>query len=194
MKPVIWLLGLSGSGKSTLGSLLRLYLESQGEDVALIDENSFRAQLEGQDADMDAALRGHVLECQAQGQICIVCSVTAEESQRQKNREELPFYHEIWVRCSLTTLVERDPKGIYARAAAGEDLPICGLNQCFDEPHKAHCVVNTDLDLADSYMELRQAVLEIMEKCAEWQELRSEIGLPRSQGAKRAGQKSLCGF
>ena len=43
-------------------------------------------------------------------------------------------------------------------------------------------------------MELRETVLDILEKCAEWQELRSEIGMPRVQGARSHARSSFCGF
>lgn len=179
MKPVIWLLGLSGSGKTTLGSLLRLFLESQGEDVAFIDENIFRARQEGMlgDAELEEALREHVLECQAQGRVCIVCAVSASAESRRRNRAQLPFYHEIWVRCSLDTLVRRDPRGLYARAEAGETICIPGLSHCFDEPLTAHAVIDTDCDLTESYMNLRCAALEILERNSDWQELRRELAL-----------------
>lgn len=180
MKPVIWLFGLSGSGKTTLGSLLRLFLESQGEDVSFIDESIFRAQHEGElDEAVEDALREQALQAQTRGRLCIVCAVSATARARRLNRETLPFYHEFWVRCSLDTLVERDPRGIYARAAAGESLCIPGLSEPFDEPRAPEAIIDTDGDLADSYMDLRGMVLEIMERFHDWQVLRGELGMER---------------
>lgn len=179
MKPVIWLLGLSGSGKTTLGSLLRLFLEGQGEEVAFIDENIFRLRQDGalEGPELEEALREHALECQAQSRVCIVCAVSASAECRRRNRAQLPFYHEIWVRCALDTLVRRDPRGLYARAAAGETVRIPGLSHCFDEPLNAHAVIDTDCDLAESYMRLRSVAIEILERNSDWQNLRRELEL-----------------
>ena len=161
MLPVFWLLGLSGSGKTTLGSLLRSCLESCGCEVELVDGDRFRRQFgfsgftpEARTRNIDA-MRAHVLQLQAQGKICVVAAITPYAAMRQKNRSQIPLYREVWIRCSLETLVARDTKGLYARAASGELERLTGVSDTFDEPCHADLIIDTDrLSLEESCIAL----------------------------------------
>ena len=83
---------------------------------------------------------------------------------RQVNREILPNYREVWVRCSLDELVRRDPKGLYARAGRGELQRLTGVADAFDEPLNADLVIDTDmLSLAQSYTALRNLAENALE-------------------------------
>ena len=195
MMPVIWLLGLSGSGKTTLGSLLRLYLETRGHEVEFIDGDCFRRRFgfsgfrpEDRLRNIDA-MREHVLQRHAQGKICIVAAITPYECMRQKNRDEIPLYREIWVRCSLNTLVERDTKGFYARAARGEMDLLTGVSDAFDEPLRADRVVDTDrFSLAESYVALRDLAEEALAESRNWRRISEDLPLESvSGGPARTG-------
>lgn len=182
MKPVIWLLGLSGSGKTTLGSLLRLYLEAQGHETEFIDGDRFRRQFgfsgfrpEDRLRNIEA-MREHVLQLHAQDKICVVAAITPYESMRQKNREQIPLYREVWVRCSLNTLVQRDTKGFYAKAARGEMDLLTGVSDAFDEPLGTDCVIDTDrLSLAESYLTLRDLAQNALAESRNWRRIQPEF-------------------
>ena len=183
--PVIWLLGLSGSGKTTLGSLLRLHLESQGHSVAHVDGDAFRRQFgftgftpADRIRNIDA-MREHALQLHAQGKVCIVTAITPYEVMRRKNRELFPLYREIWVRCSLKTLVDRDTKGLYAKAARGELERLTGVADAFDEPRRADAIIDTDrLTLAESYVALRDVAEEALNMSRSWREFREDLRSP----------------
>ena len=183
--PVIWLLGLSGSGKTTLGSLLRLHLESQGHSVAHVDGDAFRRQFgftgftpADRIRNIDA-MREHALQLHAQGKVCIVTAITPYEVMRRKNREQFPLYREIWVRCALKTLVDRDTKGLYAKAARGELERLTGVADAFDEPRHADAVIDTDrLTLAESYVALRDVAEEALNVSRSWREFREDLRSP----------------
>lgn len=183
--PVIWLLGLSGSGKTTLGSLLRLHLENQGHSVAHVDGDAFRRQFgfsgfspEDRIRNINA-MREHALQLHAQGKVCIVTAITPYESMRRKNREQIPLYREVWVRCALQTLLERDTKGLYARAARGELERLSGVADAFDEPRHADAVIDTDrLTLAESYVALRDLADDALNVSKSWRRLREDIRMP----------------
>ena len=183
--PVIWLLGLSGSGKTTLGSLLRLHLESLGHNVAHVDGDAFRRQFgftgftpADRIRNIDA-MREHALQLHAQGKVCIVTAITPYEVMRRKNREQIPLYREIWVRCALKTLVDRDTKGLYARAARGELERLTGVADAFDEPRHADAVIDTDrLTLAESYVALRDVAEEVLNVSRSWREFREDLRSP----------------
>lgn len=170
MTPVIWLLGLSGSGKTTLGSLLRLYLEGQGQTVTLLDGDRFRRAHgfcgftpEDRRRHIDA-LRDAALQEQTLGRVCIVAAITPYADMRRKNRELLPRYREVWVRCGLTTLLQRDTKGLYSAAAKGLVTRLSGVSDAFDTPREAHAVIDTDRrTLAESYEILRDLTLNALD-------------------------------
>ena len=170
MLPVIWLLGLSGSGKTTLGSILRLHLEGQGFDVEHTDGDVFRKRFgfhgfsyEDRMRNINA-MRQYTLDCCLQGKFCIVTAITPYAPMRQVNREILPNYREVWVRCSLDELVRRDPKGLYASAGRGELQRLTGVADAFDEPLNADLVIDTDmLSLAQSYTALRNLAENALE-------------------------------
>ena len=183
MTPVIWLLGLSGSGKTTLGSLVRLFLEGQGVETAVIDEDHLcrRAGLDGiapgERITAINALRDQALQHHAQGRVCVVAATTPYSGMRQKNRENLPLYHEVWVRCSLQTLVNRDTRGLYAMAGQAHVPGLSGLTDRFDEPLYADHIIDTDRhDLAESYLILRNLALEALSMARRWNRL--SHGLP----------------
>ncbi|MBQ9536563.1 MAG: adenylyl-sulfate kinase [Desulfovibrionaceae bacterium] len=162
LTPVIWLLGLSGTGKTTLASLLRLYLEGQDYSVNFIDADRFRKQhgfhgFSPADRMQNiSAIRETALESQAQGDIVIVAAITPYACMRDLNRELIPLYREVWVRCSLHTLFERETKGFYARAISGEMDNLTGINATFDVPTHADLIIDTDQeDLVTSYVQLR---------------------------------------
>ena len=189
MTPTIWLLGLSGSGKTTLGSLLRLYLDGQGFDVEFIDADTFcrsnglsAATPEDRVRNTDA-LRDYALSLQAQGKLCVVAAATPYESMRQSNRAMLPMYREVWVRCSLQTLVQRDTKGLYAKAERGDLHALDSVFDAFDEPRNPHAIIETDVySLVECYEQLRDLTLEALAPQSDWDEQRRM--LPQvSQGA-----------
>lgn len=175
MTPVIWLLGLSGSGKTTLGSLLRLYLQSQDYDAEFVDADRFRIQhgfhgfsREDRIQNIDA-MREYVLELHDQGKVCVVSAITPYSCMRQLNRECIPLYKEVWVRCGLETLTKRDTKGFYARAAEGRMANFTGISDAFDEPVSADLIIDTDLhDLSDCYVALRDLAWEALEEGERW--------------------------
>ncbi|MBQ7584916.1 MAG: adenylyl-sulfate kinase [Desulfovibrionaceae bacterium] len=170
MAPVIWLLGMSGTGKTTLGSLLRLYLESQDLEVTFLDADRFRKQHGFSGFSREErlqsinALREEVLDLQAEGEICVVAAITPYKVMRDLNRETIPFYREVWVRCSLNTLFERETKGFYRKATCGQMDNLSGITSSFDEPQEADLILDTDrLDLADCYVKLRNLACRTLE-------------------------------
>ena len=175
MTPIIWLLGLSGSGKTTLGSLLRLYLDGQGIDAEFIDADSF-CRCNGlstgtpqQRVCNTDALRDHVLNLQANGKLCVVAAATPYEGMREANRALLPNYCEVWVRCSLQTLVQRDTKGLYAKAERGDLNALDSVFDAFDEPRCPHAIIDTDLySLVECYELLRDLTLEALVPKNDW--------------------------
>ncbi|QCC86838.1 adenylyl-sulfate kinase [Desulfovibrio desulfuricans] len=186
MTPIIWLMGLSGSGKTTLGSLLRLYLDGQGIDAEFIDADNFcrsrclSTETPQQRVRNTDTLRDYALGLQAGGKTCVVAAATPYEGMRQANRALLPNYREVWVRCSLQTLVQRDTKGLYAKAERGDLQALDSVFDAFDEPRCPHAIIETDVySLVECYEQLRDLALHSLMTERDWHEEASRM-LPQT--------------
>ncbi|MFE3542819.1 adenylyl-sulfate kinase [Nocardia sp. NPDC059177] len=152
----VWLTGLSGSGKSTIAVELERQLVTAGRPAYLLDGDNLRHSLNAglgfSPADRDENVR-RVAEVAAlfadSGAIAIVSVISPFATQRGAARtthadRDLPF-HEVFVDTSLAECERRDPKGLYAKARAG-DLPgFTGVGSPYERPTHADLVITPDL-------------------------------------------------
>jgi len=152
----IWLTGLSGSGKSTIAVEVERQLVTAGRAAYLLDGDNLRhglnAGLGFSAADRDENVR-RVAEIAAlfadSGAIAIVSVISPFAAQRAKARtthaeRELPF-HEVFVDTPLPECERRDPKGLYAKARAGELPGFTGVGSPYERPTDADLVITPDL-------------------------------------------------
>ena len=158
---VLWFTGLSGSGKSTLARALERRLFQSGHHTFRLDGDNLRHGLNG-DLGFSDEDRGENLRRAAEsaklaaehGQIVIASFITPLESQRKLVRDivsskRLSFFH---VKCPLEVCRERDPKGLYEKAARGEIKRFTGLDAPFEEPLDAE-VLDSSLQSVDDLVE-----------------------------------------
>jgi bifunctional enzyme CysN/CysC len=150
---VVWLTGLSGSGKSTIGTQLEKKLFDADYNVMLLDGDSVRkglcSDLSFSDKDRQENNR-RVAELSSllakQGIVVIVAFISPFRAQRDLARElagSMPFF-EILVDCSLETCKERDTKGLYAKAMAGEIKQFTGIDSPYERPLKPELLLDTE--------------------------------------------------
>jgi adenylylsulfate kinase len=140
---VIWLYGLSGSGKSTLAIALERSLTTQGFLTTLLDGDEIRAGLNHglgfSDADRTENLRraAEVARLFARSGIVTICAfITPRHSQRDLITQivapdDLTLIH---LSASFSACAGRDPKGLYARAAANKIPQFTGRDSAFEAP------------------------------------------------------------
>ncbi len=141
----VWLTGLSGSGKSTIAVELERQLVASDRPAYLLDGDNLRHGLNGDlgfsAADRDENVRrvGHVarLFCDA-GLVAIVPLISPYRAAREFVRAlheaaDLPFV-EVFVDTPLDECERRDPKGLYAKARAGEITGMTGLGDPYEAP------------------------------------------------------------
>lgn len=151
---VIWLIGMAGSGKTTVGrQLFSLTRESHpntvyidGDDIREIFKNNqtpkdYSATARRANADR-ISMMCQWLDQQGHNVICSILSVFEES--REWNRENYSDYYEIYVKASMETLFERDQKGLYTGARAGEIPHVVGFDIPFEEPVKPDFILVND--------------------------------------------------
>ena len=149
---VLWMYGLSGSGKSTIAAALERDLHDTGRFVVILDGDNFRhglnADLGFSDEDRHENVR-RVAEVAkmvaAQGVIVVVGVITPKNSLRDLARSIVGSkFCEIYIHASYETCASRDPKGLYAKVAAGEIKQFTGKDSGFEEPGSPDLRIETE--------------------------------------------------
>jgi bifunctional enzyme CysN/CysC len=162
---VIWLTGLSGSGKSTIANALEKKIVSMGMHSYVLDGDNVRLGL-NKDLGFTREDRAENVRRVAEvahtlydaGLITIVALVSPFASDRDQAKSLFPEgdFAEVWVKTPASLCADRDPKGLYKKAAAG-DLPnLTGVGQEYQEPQNAGLV----LDGAGSVEESVSAIID----------------------------------
>lgn len=153
---VLWLTGLSGSGKSTIANALEKKLFSQGVHSYVLDGDNLRLGLNKdlgftrQDRAENVRRVSEVAQTLFDaGLVTIVALVSPYAEDRLQARALFPEadFAEIWVKTPAEVCAERDPKGLYKKAAAG-DLPnLTGVGQEYEPPRDADLVLDGTKDI-----------------------------------------------
>lgn len=167
--PVVWITGLPAAGKSTLADWLCERLRASGGSAVHLDGDELRAGVNNDlgfsDADRGEAARRTAAVAAllgGQGTTAVVSMVSPVRDHRLRARETVEAsglrWVEVHVDTSRATCVARDPKGLYARAAAGELTGLTGWDGPYDPPRPGEAV---RVDGADP--EPGRAVLEALD-------------------------------
>lgn len=150
---VVWMSGMSGSGKSTLAARLERELHARGLLVKVLDGDNVRTGLNRNlgfsDEDRHENIRriAEVAKLFADCGVLVVASfITPHESLRSLAREILGDQDllEVYVKASFEACARRDPKGLYAKAAAGQVGNFTGRDSSFEEPTRPDLVLDTE--------------------------------------------------
>lgn len=152
---VIWLIGLSGAGKTAIGQEVYNLLKAKRPNVIFLDGDIVR-EIMGGDLGytmtdrLDNAWRicrlGKYLDGQGIDVVCGILSIFPET--QRWNRENISHYFEVYIRAPLETLIQRDSKGLYRRALAGEIKNVVGMDIEFPPPPNPDLIINNDTVLA----------------------------------------------
>ena len=151
---VLWFTGLSAAGKTTVSTLVARELESRGLTVDVLDGDVVRTHLSQglgfskEDRDTNIARIGWVASRLARaGAVAVVSVISPYEEARRRARalveQHAPFV-EIHVATPLAVCAERDPKGLYKRALAGEIEHFTGVSDPYEEPSNPALRLHTE--------------------------------------------------
>ncbi len=150
---VLWFTGLSGSGKSTIANLVERTLFAQGRHTYLLDGDNVRHGLNRDlgftDADRVENIRrvGEAAKLFVDaGLIVLVSFISPFRSERRMARELLQAgeFVEVFVDTPLEICMQRDPKGLYQKALAGQIKNFTGIDSPYESPETAELTLKTE--------------------------------------------------
>lgn len=155
---LFWFTGLSGSGKSTLAHAVEEQLFQQGYNTYVLDGDNVRhglcADLSFSDNDRTENIRriSHMSNLFVQaGVIVLTAFISPFRVDRQNARKIAGTdFHEIFCDCSLDICEQRDVKGLYKKARAGEIPFFTGIDSPYEAPKAPELIANTGSDLENS--------------------------------------------
>ncbi len=165
----VFLTGLSGAGKSTVADALVAQLEAEGRAVTVLDGDAVRTHLSSElsfsreHRDLNIRRIGWVAgEIVKHGGTVVVAAIAPYEAAREQARA-LVEAHGRFVLVHLSTPLEvceqRDVKGLYARARAGEIRDFTGVSDPYEPPARAEVVIDTSVvPLPESVARIRAAM------------------------------------
>ena len=168
---IVWLTGLSGAGKSTLATALSARLAAR-RPVELLDGDDVRTFLSAglgfsrADRDTNVHRIAYVARLLANHGVLVFVSAISPYADTRARLRELsaaaghPFV-EVFVHAPLETVMERDVKGLYKRARAGEIPSFTGISDPYEPPPAPDVEVRTDRETqADCEARILQALVE----------------------------------
>jgi adenylyl-sulfate kinase len=167
---VLWFTGLSGAGKSTLSARVAARLAEAGCPVELLDGDEVRTHLSRglgfsrEDRDTNVRRIGFVARLLARhGVVAITAAISpyreVREEQRRLTAGEGAGFCEVYMECPVEVLAERDVKGLYRKALAGEIAHFTGVSDPYEPPAQPDVVIRSDRDSVEQGLERVLAAL-----------------------------------
>ena len=148
---VLWFTGLSGCGKSTLAQAVEHALFERGCRTIVLDGDNIRHGLNKnlgfspEDREENIRRIGEVANLFIQaGVIAMTAFISPYRADRDKARARAgDAFFEVYVKCDLGICEERDPKGLYKKARAGEIREFTGISAPYEDPLDPELIVDT---------------------------------------------------
>lgn len=156
----IWFTGLSGAGKTTLAREVEKRLRARGMKVEVLDGDVVRQNLSKglgfskEDRDTNIRRIGFVCKLLTRNNVvAIAAAISPYQEIRDEVRREIGNFVEVYVECPLEVLMERDVKGLYKKALAGEITNFTGVNDPYEPPLNPEVVIHSDRETVEESVE-----------------------------------------
>ncbi len=165
----LWFTGLSGSGKTTASRLVEKELRGRGLKVEMLDGDVVRENLSKglgfskEDRDTNIRRIGFVCELLTRNNvIAISAAISPYRAVRDENRTRIGRFVEVYAKCPINVLADRDVKGLYKKALAGEIKNFTGIDDPYEEPLAPEIIIESDKETPETSAARILACLEEM--------------------------------
>src|SRR5688572_11737917 len=152
----LWMTGLSGAGKTTIAVALTKLLNERGILIERLDGDVVRESLtrdlgfSKEDRDKNIERVSFVAKLLSRNGVGVVCSfISPYQAQRDMVRSQTTNFIEVYVSTPLEVCAERDVKGMYKKAMAGEIPNFTGVSDPYEAPENAEIVIPTHLETVE---------------------------------------------
>ncbi|MBF2058332.1 MAG: adenylyl-sulfate kinase [Cyanobacterium sp. T60_A2020_053] len=152
----IWFTGLSGAGKTTISQVVAQKLKDAGYKLEVLDGDIVRTNLtkglgfSKEDRDENIRRIGFVSNLLTRNNVIVIVSaISPYRAVREEVREKIGNFVEVFVNAPLATCEERDVKGLYKKARAGEIKMFTGISDPYEAPLTPEIECRTDLEELD---------------------------------------------
>ena len=164
----VWFTGMSGAGKTALALRLEGELRDRGLKVERLDGDIVREGLtrdlgfSKEDRDKNIERVTFVAKLLTRNGVAVLCSfISPYREVRAKAREEIGEFVEVYCYAPLDTLVERDVKGLYKKAIAGEIDNFTGISDPYEAPEKPEVVIDSGTET------IEESLAKVLDKMEE---------------------------
>jgi adenylylsulfate kinase len=169
---LFWFTGLSGAGKSTLAHSVEEMLYQKGYRTFVLDGDNVRhglcADLSFSDDDRKENIRriGHMSMLYVEAGVIVLTAFISPFRADRDNVRKIggSDFHEIYCECSLEACEDRDVKGLYKRARAGEIPDFTGISSPYEEPEFADLTIDTETHLEECTNKVFDYIAESVKK------------------------------
>lgn len=165
----LWFTGLPCSGKSTLARRVEETLLERGVNCEVLDGDEVRENLSKgltfskEDRDINIRRIGWVCKLLSRnGAIAIAAAISPYKKTRDEIREQHDRFVEVYVKAPVELLTERDVKGMYKKALAGEIKNFTGVSDPYEAPDNPEILVETDKESVEESANKIIRTLELM--------------------------------
>lgn len=165
---IIWFTGLSGSGKSTLANALEVALHNQGKLTFLLDGDVVRQGLNQDlgfsDQDRTENIRriAHVAKLMMDAGLIVICAFISPFKIERRLARELAGenrFIEVYLNTPISICEERDVKGLYQKARAGNLTNLSGLGSDYEPPENPEIIIDTSMTSVQEAIEQIQKLV-----------------------------------
>ena len=146
----LWMTGLSGAGKTTIALILEKELKERGLKIERLDGDVVRQSLtrdlgfSKEDRDKNIERVTFVAKLLSRNGVGVICSfISPYQAVRDHVRSETTNFIEVFIHAPLEVVIERDVKGMYKKAIAGEIENFTGISDPYEDPTNPEIVINT---------------------------------------------------
>jgi adenylylsulfate kinase len=165
----VWITGLPASGKSTVAVALVRELSARGVNVAVLESDALRRvftphpRYDDEERQVFYRAMVYVGQLLTEHGVSVIFDATANRrAYRDRAREQIPNFLEVFVDCPLAVCIERDPKGIYRQAMEKTATTVPGVQAAYEPPEHPDVVVKGGQELPE--ISARRVVAKLIER------------------------------